>query len=342
MTVTPITLGDLTSGTLEGTGVFDALMRSAKVHLEDQFNQDRIRGTDYATVYLGQLESSMQTALAFLTSRDKLTLEGKLLEQQVLLAQIEVLKANIQLEILAEQKLTAVVERQVMSANLAKIQAETLLIPKQGLLLDSQIELSAAEIIQKEAENANLLKQGELIDAQILLANNDVTKSAAEIELVNANVAKVEAETLNVPKQGLLIEAQTALSTQEKANSIIQGTVLVAQECKLRAEFDYTMQNVLKSGAEVTLLNQKLNTEKAQTLALGVDPDSVIGRQKELYLAQRDGFKRDAEQKAASILTATWNTRRMSDDGVVADTVNKLDDATIGRAVTKMLEGVGA
>ena len=38
----------------------------------------------------------------------------------------------------------------------------------------------------------------------------------------------------------------------------------------------------------------------------------------------------------------TWNVRRTTDDGTVADTTNMLNDATIGRAINKMLSGVGA
>lgn len=252
--------------------MFDVLMRAGKAHLEDQFSKDRIKGPEYATVYLGQMEAAMQNGLTFLFQREKIGLETRLLELQITLAGIEVQKANIQLEILEEQKLTAVVER----------------------------------------------------------------------ELVQANVAKVEAETLNVPKQGLLIEAQTALAEQQLLNAVVEKEVLEAQVCKLKAEYNYTMQNVEKSAAETELLVQKTATERAQILGLGVDDDSVIGKQKRLYQAQTEGFSRDAEQKVAKILIDTWSTRRMTDDATIADAINKLDDGSIGRAVAKMLSGVNA
>ena len=90
------------------------------------------------------------------------------------------------------------------------------------------------------------------------------------------------------------------------------------------------------------MLTQKLATEKAQTVALGVDADSVLGRQKALYLAQTTGFTRDAEQKVAKVMVDTWNVRRTTDEGTVADGTNMLSDAIVGRAVNKMLAGVGA
>jgi hypothetical protein len=215
--------GRLTQARLDGTGVFDILMRATKAHLEEEFKAGRITGTEYSTVYLGALESAMQTALQF-------TLQSE--------------------------------------------------------------------------------------------------KSQAEIALLEAQTEKVVAEQE-------LVERQTL-------NAIEEGKVLVAQECKLRAEFDVLQQTKLKTAQETDLLLWKVNTEKAQTTALGVDENSVIGKQKVLYQAQATGFNRDAEQKAAKLLIDSWNVRRTTDEGTVADSVNMLNDAAVGRAVNKLLTGVGA
>jgi hypothetical protein len=208
MARTPITVTDLTTGALGGTGVFDKLMDANKAHLEAEFAKNRITGADYAQVYLGALQATMNAAVSFLVERDLIALKADLLDKQV----------------------------------------------------------------ENEAKN------GELIDAQV---------------------------------------------------------------CKLKAEYDLTMESVTKTTKETELLGQKVVTEKAQTMELGVDDNSVIGKQKKLYQAQTDGFARDSEQKAAKIMIDTWNARRMTDDGTVADGVNKLSDADIGRAVQKMFTGVG-
>jgi hypothetical protein len=144
----------------------------------------------------------------------------------------------------------------------------------------------------------------------------------------------------------LLQKKKTALECevleQQKANAILEGNVLVAQECKLRAEFDLIVANKLKTQQETSLLAQKIVTERAQTLSTGVDADSVVGRQKELYSAQTAGFTRDSEQKAAKIMIDTWNVRRTTDEGTVASQTNRLQDADIGRVVSKLIEGIGA
>lgn len=312
--MTTIAVADLTSATLEGTGVFDVLMRANKAHLEAEFAKNRIKGAEYATVYLGSLTQVMQTALQFLLTKEKTDLEAQLLQKQILLAQKQIDKATAELTQIAAQ--TELVNQQ--KANLI---AEAANIPKQGLVLDAQKLQITQQTTNLLAESLNIPKQGLLIDA---------------------NKAQVTQQTTNLVSTKLQIEAQTELTAQQKLNAITENTVLIAQECKLRAEFDLLMANVLKSGQETSLLTQKVATEKAQILAMGVDDNSVVGKQKLLYQAQTDGFKRDAEQKAAKLMVDTWNVRRTTDEGTVADNVNKLNDVAVGRAVDKLLSGVGA
>ena len=205
--MTPITTLDLTTGAVDGTGVFDQLMKAGKAHIEAEYSKGRITGADYSQVYLGMVQATLGASVNFLVQRDKIALEVELLQKQI----------------------------------------------------------------------DNEVKQGELIEAQV---------------------------------------------------------------CKLKAEYDLTMKTITKTGNEADLLAQKIVTEKAQTLELGVDDNSVIGKQKALYQAQTDGFSRDAEQKAAKLLIDTWNARRMTDDGTVADGTNKLNDAMIGRFIDKLAAGI--
>lgn len=312
--MTTIAVTDLTSATLEGTGVFDVLMRANKAHLEAEFAKNRIKGAEYATVYLGSLTQVMQTALQFLLTKEKTDLEAQLLQKQILLAQKQIDKATAELTQIAAQ--TELINQQ--KANLI---AEAANIPKQGDVLVAQKLQITQQTTNLLAESLNIPKQGLLIDA---------------------NKAQVTQQTTNLVSTKLQIEAQTELTAQQKLNAITENTVLIAQECKLRAEFDLLMANVLKSGQETSLLTQKVATEKAQILAMGVDDNSVVGKQKLLYQAQTDGFKRDAEQKAAKLMVDTWNVRRTTDEGTVADNVNKLNDVAVGRAVDKLLSGVGA
>lgn len=230
MALDVIPIEEFTESTVNGEGVFDLLMQANKAHLEQEYTQQRIRGTEYATVYLGMLDSTMKIALDFFVQQRKLGLEAALLEVQLKIAEVELQKAAVELEI-------------------AQLQAQ---------------------------------------------------KIPAEIE------------------------------------------VLKGQKCKLDAEYDVLVGQKLKVVAETSLLNQKVATEKAQTVGASTDPDSVIGKQKQLFQAQADGFQRDAEQKATQILVSTWNARRTTDEGTEANAQNQLYDPSIGRVVSKLLGGVNA
>lgn len=244
VTVPLITLKDLTEGKIGGTGVFDVLMETAGLHVQREFDKNRIKGQDYAQVYLTAMQYVLQNSSVFLLQKDE-------------------------------------------AANKA-------------LLVQAQIDLTKlqGELLQKE------------IDRELLTR-----------DLLEAQVAKVKAETVNI---------------------ITENDSLLAQQCLLKAQYDLTMVQKLQTTAQTSLVQQKIATEKAQTVDIGIDENSVIGRQKALYKAQTDGFARDAEQKAAKMLIDTWNIRRTTDEGTVADETNKLSDATIGRAVTKVLTGIGA
>lgn len=153
---------------------------------------------------------------------------------------------------------------------------------------------------------------------------------------------KAANEAALVEAQTLKIAAEITLLAQQKLNAEVEHEVLVAQKCKLQAEYDNLILQKDRIASENALVLQKVVTERAQTQGSGVDPDSVIGKQKNLYQAQTDGFKRDAEQKAAKLMADTWSSRRMTDEATVADGTNMLADVVVGRAINKMLQGVGA
>jgi hypothetical protein len=251
-----IALNDLTQGTLAGTGVFDKLMAATKAHISAEFTAGRIKGPEYATVYLGALDSAMAQAAQFLLAKDK------------------------------------------VAADILLVQAETNKTTASTLLVDAQ----KADVVQ---QTANLVIQGTLLTQQRLQS----------------------------------IE-ETALTVQKTANAVLEGLVLTATKCKLEAEFDLIVNNVAKVTSEISLLNQKLLTEKAQVSNAGVAAESVLGRQNALYSAQSDGFKRNAEHKVADLMISTWNTRRMTSDATLADYA-RLTDADIALAVGKMFSGIG-
>lgn len=319
--ITPIVLEDLTTGALDGSGVFDALMRTTRAHLDTEFDKNRIRGPEYSQVYLGQMQAVLSTALQFLLSKDKTALEAQLIEAQLLVAQNQA--ANLVLE----------------GQNLV-LQGALLAAQKQNLDVERDLTIAkTAQTVQQTAnlvaEKANILLQAPILTQQKL---NLVTENLRIVE----QTKQITQQTVNLKTSDLQEVQKTKLLLQQTVNAVTENSVMVATECKLRAEYDVLLETKLKTAQETALLGQKIATERAQTVGAGVDANSVIGKQQALYQAQADGFKRDAEQKAAKLLVDSWNVRRTTDAGTVADGTNMLNDATVGRAVKAVLAGVGA
>ena len=55
----------VTNGTSNGTGALDRLMNTINLYLDDQYTRGRIKGTDYANVLLGSIQSVLSASLQF-------------------------------------------------------------------------------------------------------------------------------------------------------------------------------------------------------------------------------------------------------------------------------------
>lgn len=205
--INPITNEDLTTKVVGGSGIFDELMSAANAHLDNQWDKDRITGTQYAEVYLGQLTAVLAQAVTFLIEKDKTYLNNLLVESQINLA-------------------------------------------------NKQIELA-----DKELEKAD--KELQLLDKQI------------ELQQLNAD-----------------------------------------------------------------LIAQKVKTEIAQISDTvdGTSVTGIIGAQVALYKQQKEGFLRDAEQKALKIIADTWITRKTVDDGTPLPA--GFDTSAVDAFTKKVADGV--
>ena len=68
----------VTDGISNGTGALDKLMKTINLYIDDQYNRGRIKGTDYANVLLGSIQSVLSAGLQF-------TLNEKVNEAQIAL-----------------------------------------------------------------------------------------------------------------------------------------------------------------------------------------------------------------------------------------------------------------
>lgn len=272
-----VDITNLTHATIDGNGVFDVLMRTVNAHLQKEWTANRLKGTEYSTVYLGALESTMNTSLQFLLAKDKLNAELAILEQQLVNLKVEEINAT-----------------------------------KQGLLLDKQLDDLVAATALKIQQKANLVDE--------LLTNAQQRSNlATEQARISAQTTQINAETQNVPKQGLLIDAQKDTQLQQKLNladelltAAQQRTNLSSENQAIIAKTANTAQqtanllaeaaNIPIQGAVYASTRLKIDAEKA----LLTDKLTTEASQRTVLAAQASGYSRDAEQKAAEIMTRAF------------------------------------
>lgn len=275
-----ITLSEVSTGTVDGTGVFDLLMQATKAHLQEEYNKQRIRGSDYATLYSQSIQAVLAQSMQFV-------LQKQVADKQADLLQSQIDKSLRELALLTEQLNKLVNESLLLTAQIAKVDADT------------------AYTIAQQA------------------------KIAPEVALLGSQKLKVERETLYIDDQALKLAADIARIEKEMLNLTAQNSLIT--------------QQIIKTDAESDILAQKRLTEQAQILDIvaGNEVTGVIGKQKALYAAQTNGFARDAEYKVAKLLVDTWSVRRTTDEtGTLADSINNLNDASIGEVIAKAKAGI--
>lgn len=372
-------INELTNGSLSGTGVFDVMIKGVKAHLKEEFDAGRIRGTDYANVFANSMAEIMGQATQYALAKSKMGLELQILEAQlgklaaetvVVTKQAALYEAQITKEnaasanILAETKQTDYVTNFQLPAQVDSLEAQTSHTRAQEEQVTQQTLNLVAQRDQIDAQTLGIKAETKLKDVQwdIAVHNRDFRQDA-ELESIKADT-QVKTKQLAIADKELLVkQSQIDLSSKElllKQSQIELGSkeLLVKQ-----AQIDLSTQDLLikaeqilvakyelstKLPAEVALVSsqkefydQKTTTEKAQVDGTGVKPDSVIAANNNLLQEQSKTFMRSAQQTAAKLLIDTWTVRNQNDpDGNRADATNKLQDATIGKAVQAVMQGI--
>lgn len=266
MTDTTVDFEEVTDGCVNGDGVFDKMMQSVKAHLAEEYDAQRIRGSEYSQVYLGALTNAMGQSIQW-------QLQAEIAKNQALL-----------------------IEKQIEGQ-----EKQNLLLDEQRALLVAQTNLTIQQKDNLELEAVNIPKQGLILDGQL--------------EQVNAN---------------------TDLVVQQKATEI-HNTDIAAYQLT-----DLLPTQKGKTEAEINILEQKQVTEEAQTKDTTIQGavTGIVKTQKDLYIAQKDGFQRDAEQKASRIVTDAWGIAVSSEiDGEAIPT--EINKTKIDEVLRQVRDGAG-
>ena len=118
-----------------GSGIFDKLMIAVNGNIKVQFDNGHINTADYANVYLGALQSAIQSSMDFL-------LKEKLTEEQIAASQADTAikeeQSTADKELKAKQALLFVAQTTTEASNNTVKINQAALLTKQGMLVDRQ------------------------------------------------------------------------------------------------------------------------------------------------------------------------------------------------------------
>ena len=173
--IMPVTVDDITQGSVTGTGIFDKLMATVAAQLQAEFKADRITQTDYGQVYVSALNNTLGQAIQFLLTKDQ---------------------AALQAATLAAQYEKIALEKQILELQLAQLEQQTLLIQSQILtdaaqrgLIEQKTVTEVAQTQDNPTSNVSagysgvVGKQNALYAAQTTGFTRDAEQKAAKLAL---------------------------------------------------------------------------------------------------------------------------------------------------------------
>jgi len=181
--------------------VFDGLMDEAKKHIQQEYDAQRIRGADYAKVYIASIEAVLGNTVQYLLgmslvneNKDKIIADTILTEKQTIVAEAQKENTDANTVLVGAQKLNVDASTEQTKANTDQIRYQTTrvlpedvkvkqeqgreiayrvnnIMPKEGELLDRQASKINSEISLIDSKTTAERKQPTLIDTQIALYN---------------------------------------------------------------------------------------------------------------------------------------------------------------------------
>lgn len=197
---TPLTIADVTNGSVTGPGAFDALMRGFKAHLTEEYEAGRITGDDYTKAYIALTESAMSQGIVFLLGRDSaywqaIATQVSAFTARVAMETAKVQLAGVQFEALGQKANYALTKMRLGTEEITyctgKYNLDQMLpqqlknLENQGDLVKEQTEAQRAQTLDTRSDGVTVTgttgKQKELYSQQIVSYQRNSEVAAAKI-----------------------------------------------------------------------------------------------------------------------------------------------------------------
>ena len=206
-----IAVSELTTGTLNGTGVFDELMSSIDVRLAEEYNKDRIKGTEYAKVYLGSMESAITQSIQFLLGSALLEAQENKILAEINLTNAQKDKVSAELALVQQQTINAATQNEVLQGQRDKLAAEITLLEQKKSTEEAQIK----DVVNGDTVAGMVGKQKYLLQAQTDGFARKAEQDLAKILSDSWSVRRTTDETTIEPT-GLTNDDITAVMNKAK------------------------------------------------------------------------------------------------------------------------------
>ena len=321
----PLDIEDFTKVDIKGDGVFDKLLQTFRIHLQEEFDKNRIVGKQYSDAFIQGYLGIERDAIELMLAKEKQALEIKLLESQIA----------------GQEKQNQLIDAQIAGIvldNVAKDFNNTKMLPEQlaqiikendildvdrqtkgynlDFILPAQLQNMLAEKLQTEAQTGLIGSNKLNVDKDIAVKDYQLTyvmpkeleRVTAEVGLTQANKSKVEyevasllpAQLQNMTKQNSLLDAQAARTIAETAD-VTKGTELKdyqlgfvlpsevarneAESLRINADTDRITMEVTKIPYEIQMLQAALTKIPAEVALLNKQV-TKIDKDIELQTAQ--------------------------------------------------------
>jgi hypothetical protein len=298
--------------TVTGTGVFDDLMEAVNAHLSAQFSLGRLTGTDYATVYLGAIQSSLQNSVQFVLGKQQADKQADLLTKQILTEEKKTLdvvsgttvrNAQSSQDLLNKASQKSLIDKQTLTEV-----KKTLDVVSTTTVRDTQ---SAKDILVKSAQVTSMTKE-------------DVVKDKQAIDITNQTTNRTAAQTTNettAVKQRLLVSTQTSQVASQTISGIQTSDADLA--VKRQQIINEHFQNGMEVNEYIWEIEYKLNLGKTYTYVtienltendvialMTADPhNSAYPEVNTVTLNQTNNLQHAGKSTAASIIAKTQEER---------------------------------
>jgi len=289
-----ISIDDLTTGALDGTGVFDKMMASVDKHIQREFKDGRINADEYAKVYTQVMGGVLSNATQFVLTKDSARWAAIQAQMQARVAEVQATKALVELASTKVEAAKIVYDMQTSGAQYALTKVNVANAEAQHCLITAQTKKE--EYMNEHVLPITLAQEQHKLNKTLPL----------QTQLIEEQVEKEYAQTMDTRTDGL-----TPV-----------GGVIGQQKASLELDVQtkqYSLDNTLP--AQLNILAEQRESERAKTLDTrtgGELVEGAMGKQKDLYDQQIDSFKKDAKYKTAKMYLDGWITQKTLDEGLTA------------------------